>query len=116
MNSTEFNGELPTAGLAAEIETPGPGAVRALLTHAGNPVLSLADGGRLERALPRLDFMVSIDIYINETTRHADVILPTTFGLEHAHYPLLMHALAVRNTARWARATTGTSSSASPPA
>jgi anaerobic selenocysteine-containing dehydrogenase len=97
----EFNGELPSATLAEEIETPGEGQVRALITHAGNPVLSLANGTRLERAFEELEFMVSIDIYRNETTRHANLILPPTFGLEHDHYPLLFHALAVRNTAKY---------------
>ncbi|HVY49161.1 MAG TPA: molybdopterin-dependent oxidoreductase, partial [Minicystis sp.] len=85
----EFNGELPAVALAEEIETPGPGRVRALVTLAGNPVLSVPDGRRLERALASLDFMVSIDLYVNETTRHADFILPPSFGLEHDHYPLL---------------------------
>jgi anaerobic selenocysteine-containing dehydrogenase len=97
----EFNGELPSATLAEEIETPGEGQVRALLTHAGNPVLSLANGTRLERAFESLEFMVSIDIYRNETTRHANLILPPTFGLEHDHYPILFHSLAVRNTAKY---------------
>ena len=97
----EFNGELPSATLAEEIETPGEGQVRALITHAGNPVLSLANGTRLARAFEKLDFMVSIDIYRNETTSLANLILPPTFGLEHDHYPLLFHSLAVRNTAKY---------------
>ena len=69
-------GELPVAALAEEIDTPGDGQVRALVTIAGNPVLSTPNGGRLDAALAALDFMVSVDIYVNETTRHADVILP----------------------------------------
>jgi anaerobic selenocysteine-containing dehydrogenase len=97
----EFNGELPSATLAEEIETPGEGQVRALITHAGNPVLSLANGTRLARAFEKLDFMVSIDIYRNETTSLANLILPPTFGLEHDHYPILFHSLAVRNTAKY---------------
>lgn len=97
----EWNGELPAATLAEEIETPGDGQVRALITHAGNPVLSLPNGTRLARAFDSLDFMVSIDIYRNETTRHASLILPPTFGLERDHYPLLFHSLAVRNTAKY---------------
>ncbi|MEO7329938.1 MAG: molybdopterin-dependent oxidoreductase, partial [Minicystis sp.] len=100
----EFNGELPVAALADEIETAGPGQVRALLTFAGNPVLSLPNGRRLERAFAGLDFMVAIDLYRNETTRHAHWILPPSFGLERDHYPLLFHALAVRNTAHYAKA------------
>lgn len=96
-----FGGEWPTAALAEEMDTPGEGQVRALLTSAGNPVLSAPNGPRLEAALPGLDFMVSIDIYRNETTRHADLILPPTFGLEHDHYDLVFHGLAVRNTARY---------------
>ena len=97
----EFNGELPVAAFAEEMETPGAGQIRALVTHAGNPVLSLPNGRRVEAALEKLDFMVSIDIYRNETTRHADYILPPTWGLEHEHYPMLAHALAVRNTAHY---------------
>jgi anaerobic selenocysteine-containing dehydrogenase len=102
-NLPEMNGEIPVAALADEIETPGPGQVRALLSHAGNPILSLPNGRRLERAISKLDFMVAIDIYKNETTRHAHLILPTTFGLEHDHYGLLPHMLAVRNFARYAK-------------
>ena len=98
----EFGGELPVATLAEEIETPGPGQVRALLTSAGNPVLSTPNGKRLDAALQTLDFMVSIDIYRNETTRHAQLILPPRTGLEVPHYDLVFHTLAVRNTARFA--------------
>ncbi|MFO0577933.1 MAG: molybdopterin oxidoreductase family protein [Polyangia bacterium] len=97
----EFNRELPVAALAEEIETPGRGQIRALVTHAGNPALSLPNGRRLDRALARLDFMVSIDIYLNETTRHADLILPPLTGLERDHYGLLFHALAIRNTTKY---------------
>ncbi len=97
----EFAGELPVAALREEIETPGDGQVRALLTLAGNPVLSTPDGARLDRALAGLDFMVAVDIYVNETTRHADVILPPTTALERDHYDLVFHLLAVRNTARF---------------
>ena len=96
----ESNGELPAVTLAEEIDTPGDGRIRGLVTFAGNPVLSVPNGRRLEKALGSLDFMVSIDIYRNETTRHADLILPTTFGLEHGHYPLVFGALSVRNTAK----------------
>ena len=97
----EFGGELPVAVLAEEIETDGPGRIRALVTSAGNPVLSTPNGERLDGALAGLDFMVAIDIHINETTRHADIILPPTTGLEVAHYDLAFHVLAVRNTARY---------------
>lgn len=72
----EFSGELPTAALAEEIETAGEGQIRALIVHAGNPVLSAPNGSRLERALPDLELMVCFDFYLNETTRHADYILP----------------------------------------
>lgn len=97
----EFGGELPVAALAEEILTPGDGQVRALITVAGNPVLSTPNGGQLDAALASLAFMVSIDFYLNETTRHADVILPPTCTLEHDHYDLIFHAFAVRNTARY---------------
>jgi anaerobic selenocysteine-containing dehydrogenase len=97
----ETAGELPVSALREEIETPGDGQVRALLTVAGNPVLSTPDGARLDGALQGLDFMAAVDIYVNETTRHADVILPPTTALERDHYDLVFHLLAVRNTARF---------------
>ena len=100
----EFGGELPTCGLADEILTPGPGQVRALLTVAGNPVLSLPNGTKLEEALSQLEFMVSIDLFINETTRLAHIILPPTAPLEHEHYDLAFHTLAIRNTAKFSPA------------
>ncbi|MCW6008479.1 molybdopterin oxidoreductase family protein [Micromonospora sp. CPCC 205371] len=97
----EFAGELPVAALAEEILTPGDGQIRALVTVAGNPALSTPNGAQLDRALGQLDFMVSVDFYVNETTRHADVILPPTTALEHDHYDLIFHTFAVRNTARY---------------
>jgi anaerobic selenocysteine-containing dehydrogenase len=101
----EFSGELPVAVLAEEIETPGPGQIRALITAAGNPVLSAPNGARLSQAFAGLDFMVSIDFYLNETTRHAHIILPPTGPLEHDHYDVALHLLAVRNSAKYATAT-----------
>ena len=97
----EFAGELPVSALREEIETPGEGRIRAMVTIAGNPVLSTPDGRRLADALDTLDFMVAIDIYLNETTRHADVVLPVTTALERDQYDLVFHGLAVRNTARF---------------
>ncbi len=100
----EFGGELPVAALAEEIETPGPKQVRALVTMAGNPVSSAPNGAALDRALGSLDFMVSVDLYKNETTRHADLLLPPTFGLERDHYDIALYGFAVRNVARYAKA------------
>ncbi len=100
----EFGGELPVSVLAEEIETPGSGRIRALVTSAGNPVLSTPNGARLERALESLDFMVSIDMYLNETTRHADIILPPTSALEHDHYDLAFYLVSVRNIANYSPA------------
>ncbi len=97
----EFAGELPVAALSEEIETHGRGQIRALLTHAGNPVLSTPNGPRLAQAIAGLDFYVAIDFYLNETTRHAHIILPPTFALERDHYDLIFHTLAVRNTAKY---------------
>jgi anaerobic selenocysteine-containing dehydrogenase len=97
----EFGGELPASVIAEEILTPGDGQIHAMVTIAGNPVLSTPNGRKLDEALDTLGFMVSIDPYINETTRHADVILPPTPPLERDHYDLAFHQLAVRNTARW---------------
>ena len=100
----EFGGELPVAVLAEEILTEGKGKIRALVTLAGNPVLSTPNGKKLDEALASLDFMVSIDPYLNETTRHAHLILPPPSPLERIHYDLIFHLLAVRNTARYAPA------------
>jgi anaerobic selenocysteine-containing dehydrogenase len=96
-----FGGELPVAALAEEILTDGPDRIRGLMTVAGNPVLSTPNGVQLDRALAGLEFMVSIDFYLNETTRHADIILPPTAALEHDHYDLVFNLLAVRNTAKY---------------
>ncbi|MEP5569599.1 MAG: molybdopterin-dependent oxidoreductase [Halioglobus sp.] len=97
----EFDRELPASAMAEEIATPGEGQIKALFTGAGNPVLSTPNGKQLDEVLPQLQFMVSLDPYINETTRHADIILPPTSALEHDHYDLSFHAFAVRNTARY---------------
>jgi anaerobic selenocysteine-containing dehydrogenase len=97
----ETGGELPVAVLAEEIETPGDGQIRALITCAGNPVLSTPNGQRLDRALESLEHMVSIDGYLNETTRHAHVILPPCPPLSRPHYDLALNAFAVRNVAKW---------------
>ncbi|MFZ2501971.1 MAG: molybdopterin-dependent oxidoreductase, partial [Nocardioides sp.] len=104
----ETANEFPVAALAEEIQTPGKGQIKALLTIAGNPVLSTPDGAGLERALAELDFMVAVDFYLNETTRHADLILPPTSHLERDHYDLAFSALAVRNTARFTTAVLST--------
>jgi anaerobic selenocysteine-containing dehydrogenase len=100
----EFAGELPVAALAEEIDSAGEQRVRALVTVAGNPVLSTPNGARLAKALEQLDFLVSIDIYQNETTRLADVILPTTTPLERNNYDMAFHGLSVRNFAKWSPA------------
>ncbi|GAA0442686.1 dehydrogenase [Actinoplanes capillaceus] len=97
----EVKGELPVATLADEIETPGDEQVRALITIAGNPVLSTPNSGRLDRALSGLGFMVSVDPYLNETTRHADVVLPPTDSVRKGHYDFSFLALSVRNFAAY---------------
>jgi anaerobic selenocysteine-containing dehydrogenase len=97
----EVWGELPMTCLAEEIETPGPGQVKALISVAGNPVLSAPGGPRIARALDSLEFMVSLDIYVNETTRHADVILPGSSALEESHYDVAFPQLSHRNHARY---------------
>ena len=97
----EFDRELPASVLAEEITTEGEGQIRVLFTGAGNPVLSTPSGHKLDDAMEQLDFMVSLDPWINETTRHADIILPPTSPLEHDHYDLAFHVNAMRNTARY---------------
>jgi anaerobic selenocysteine-containing dehydrogenase len=97
----ETLGELPVVALAEEIDTPGEGQVRALVTIAGNPVLSTPNSGRLDRALAGLDVMVAVDIYLNETTRHADVILPAPSALQKSHYDIALLQLGLRNVANY---------------
>ncbi|MFJ8922630.1 molybdopterin oxidoreductase family protein [Streptomyces sp. NPDC102415] len=100
----EAKGELPVAALAEEIETPGQDRIRALIVIAGNPVLSAPDGDRLDRALADgLDFMVSVDPYLNETARHADVVLPPPPPSRSAHFDFAFNSFAVRNQVRYSR-------------
>ncbi|KPC78740.1 molybdopterin oxidoreductase family protein [Streptomyces sp. NRRL S-4] len=100
----EAKGELPAAAIAEEIETPGEGRIRALIVIAGNPVLSAPDGDRLDRALADgLDFMISVDPYLNETARHADVVLPPPPPSQTPHFDFAFNSLAVRNQVRYSR-------------
>ncbi len=100
----EFSGELPASTMAEEILTPGEGQIRSMITIAGNPVLSSPNGRKLEEALASLDFMASIDFYINETTCHANLILPPTGPLEHSHFDIAFNMISVRNTAKYSEA------------
>ncbi|MFE5490971.1 molybdopterin-dependent oxidoreductase [Streptomyces virginiae] len=97
----EAKGELPIAALAEEIETPGEGRIRTLIAIAANPVLSAPDGDRLDRALAGLDFMISVDPYLNETSRHANVVLPPPPPAQSAHFDFAFNAFAVHNQARY---------------
>jgi len=97
----EMQGELPVTTLVDELLTEGDGQIKAMVVIAGNPVLSTPNGQRFSEALKNLDFMLAVDCYINETSRHAHIILPPTTILEREHYDLVFHALAVRNTARF---------------
>lgn len=100
----EFMSELPVAALAEEILTEGEGQIKALITSCGNPVLSTPNGLQLDKALQELEFIVSIDFYINETTRHANIILPPVSNLESSHYDIIFNSFAVRNTAKYSEA------------
>ena len=97
----EFAKELPVSTLAEEILTQGEGQIKALVTLAGNPVLSAPNGRLMERGLKKLDFMACMDWYINETTRYANIILPPTGPLEQSHYDIIIHMVTVRNTAHY---------------
>jgi anaerobic selenocysteine-containing dehydrogenase len=97
----EVFGEMPAVCLAEEIETPGEGQVKSLITISGNPAVSTPNSGRLDAALEQLEFMVSLDVYVNETTRHADVILPAPSPLRRSHYDLALYQFAVRNVANY---------------
>jgi NADPH-dependent sulfite reductase flavoprotein alpha-component len=100
----EFYGELPVSTMAEEMELEGKGQIKAFVTICGNPVLSSPGGKRLDSLLPKMDFVVSIDNYINETTRHADVILPTPTGLEVDHYDMIFNIISVANNAKFTKA------------
>ena len=100
----EMNGELPVAGLADEITTPGEGQVRGMLIFAGNPVLSTPGGARLEEALATLEWCVAVDMYVTETTRHANVILPPVSALERSDIDVVMPVVSVRNHIRYSPA------------
>ncbi len=97
----EFGGELPASAMADQIEQDGPDKIRAMFVIAGNPVLSSPNGQRLDKAFESLDFMVSLDSYLNETSRHADIILPPTSQLEQSHYDLALNLVSVRNVAKF---------------
>ena len=100
----EFGGELPVSAMSEEFEIEGDGQVKAFITICGNPVLSSPNGKRLDTLLPNVEFMVSIDNFINETTRHANLILPTPSGLEIDHYDLIFNSLSVENNAKFSPA------------
>jgi anaerobic selenocysteine-containing dehydrogenase len=100
----DFNGEFPAATLADEILTGGEGQIKGMLTVAGNPVLSTPNGSKLDTALESVEFMVSVDCYLNETTRHANIILPPVSPIERDHYDIAFHNLAVHNTAKFSEA------------
>lgn len=97
----EFGGELPSSTMAEEILSEGEGRIRAMITIAGNPVLSTPNGAQLDRAFASLDFAVSIDFFINETSRHADIILPPVSPIQRSHYDLALYLTAVRNVSKY---------------
>jgi anaerobic selenocysteine-containing dehydrogenase len=96
-----FNGEFPVAALAEEIQTQGEGQIKTLITIAGNPVLSSPSGHKLAEAFKELDYMVCVDIYLNETTQYANIILPATTGIENSHYDIFFNSFSVRNTVKY---------------
>ena len=100
----EFGGELPSSTLAEEMLTEGEGRIRAMITIAGNPVLSTPNGGQLDRGFASLDFAVSIDFFINETSRHADIILPPVSPIQRSHYDLALYLTGVRNVTKYSPA------------
>lgn len=99
-NLPEFSGELPAVALAEEILTPGKGQIKAMITIAGNPIISSANANVMEKAFESLDFYMAFDFYINATTRHADLILPPTSPLEHDHFDIAFLRFAVHNSVR----------------
>lgn len=100
----EVRGEAPAAEMATEITTPGPGQMRAMIVVAGNPVLSTPDAATLDEALGQLNFLVSVDPWLNETSRRATIILPPPSAMQRSHYDIGFSRLSVRNVAKWSPA------------
>ena len=98
----EFNGEIPSVTLAEEILTEGEGQIKAMVTSCGNPILSTPNGGKLDEAFSNLEYMVAVDIYLNETTRHANIILPPATGIEVPQFDIGFNQLAIRNVVKFA--------------
>lgn len=99
-----FAGEFPVSALAEEITSPGEGQIKAMVIGAGNPILTTPNGQQLDAAFESLDFVVAVDFYITETTRHANIILPPVTALERDHYDVIFHKFAVRNSAKFSPA------------
>ncbi|MFQ3237034.1 MAG: anaerobic selenocysteine-containing dehydrogenase [Paraglaciecola sp.] len=103
-NLPAFGGEYPVSALAEEIQTPGAGQIKAMVIAGGNPVLTTPNGQQLDKAFDGLDFMVAVDFYITESSRHADIILPPVTALERDHYDVVFHKFAVRNSSKYSPA------------
>ncbi|HUM00530.1 MAG TPA: molybdopterin dinucleotide binding domain-containing protein, partial [Mycobacterium sp.] len=97
----EVGGMIPSSTMAEEMLTPGDGQVRAMITLMTNPLRSAANSAQIERAFAGLEFFVAVDFYINETTCHAHIILPTPSAAEQANYEIGLYLLSVRNVAKW---------------
>lgn len=103
-NLPAFAGEFPVSALAEEILTEGDGQVKAMVIGAGNPILTTPNGPQLDKAFEQLDFVVAVDFYITETSRHANIILPPVTALERDHYDIVFHNFAVRNSSKFSPA------------
>jgi anaerobic selenocysteine-containing dehydrogenase len=103
-NLPAFAGEFPVSALAEEILTEGEGQIKAMVIGAGNPVLTTPNGPQLDKAFENLDFVVAVDFYITETSRHANIILPPVTALERDHYDIVFHNFAVRNSTKFSPA------------
>ena len=100
----DFNGDYPVVAMADEMLVEGEGQLKGFINVAGNPVISTPNGDKLDKALSQLEFMVSIDYFINETSRHANIILPPVSPLERDHYDLTFNGFAVHNVAKYSPA------------
>ena len=99
-----FAGEFPVSALAEEMSTEGEGQIKAIVIGAGNPILTTPNGQQLDKAFENLDFVVAVDFYITETSRHADIILPPVTALERDHYDIVFHNFAIRNSTKFSPA------------
>ncbi|MDB5686071.1 MAG: hypothetical protein JWR77_660, partial [Rhizorhabdus sp.] len=85
-----IGGEMATGVLADEILKPGPGRIRAMINHGGNPAVTVPDQHKIVAALRSLDLLVTIEPFLTPTARLSDYILPPRMFFERADLPIFI--------------------------